>query len=211
MSKSGLKLVCNVNIVNGNLKSKNSQDYAQKPQQNCTFMNSASEHHCSMHSTILYICRKLGIKAFIRPPRILSFIRRWMRRGKSMIKYSRLMMQVICLDLRQKFQGKVGKWGNLEPHLKVLTNEKRGRLKVVAFDRSPFKLFSLKFSTKSVQTPSCERPKTTQRTQSLSFEIKNCFPIAVLRRSFMKKSGKLTCHVVIQTSLLILRRRTKYR
>jgi hypothetical protein len=26
-----------------NLKSENSQDYAQKPQQNCTFMNSASE------------------------------------------------------------------------------------------------------------------------------------------------------------------------
>ncbi len=31
-----------VNIVSGNLKSENSQDYAQKPQQNCTFMNSAS-------------------------------------------------------------------------------------------------------------------------------------------------------------------------
>jgi hypothetical protein len=36
LSKSGLKLVCNVNIVCGNLKSENSQDYAQKPQQNCT-------------------------------------------------------------------------------------------------------------------------------------------------------------------------------
>jgi hypothetical protein len=42
MSKSGLKLVCNINIVHGNLKSANSQDYAQKPQQNCTFINSAS-------------------------------------------------------------------------------------------------------------------------------------------------------------------------
>jgi hypothetical protein len=41
-SKSGLKLVCNVNIVYGNLKSENSQDFAQKPQQNCTFMNSTS-------------------------------------------------------------------------------------------------------------------------------------------------------------------------
>jgi hypothetical protein len=39
---SGLKLVCNVNIVYGNLKSENSQDYAQKPRRNCTFMNSAS-------------------------------------------------------------------------------------------------------------------------------------------------------------------------
>ncbi len=46
MGKSGLKLVCNVNIVYGNLKSENSQDYAQKTQRNCTFsytfMNSAS-------------------------------------------------------------------------------------------------------------------------------------------------------------------------
>jgi hypothetical protein len=40
--KSGLKLVCNINIVYENLKPKNSQDYAQKSQRNCTFMNSAS-------------------------------------------------------------------------------------------------------------------------------------------------------------------------
>ncbi len=36
LSKSGLKLVpkkCTLNIVYGNLKSENSQDYAQKPQQ----------------------------------------------------------------------------------------------------------------------------------------------------------------------------------
>ncbi len=31
--------VCNVHIVHGNLKSDNSPDYSQKPQQNCTFMN----------------------------------------------------------------------------------------------------------------------------------------------------------------------------
>jgi hypothetical protein len=42
LNKSGLKLECNANIVYGNLKSENSQDYAQKPHQNCTFMNSAS-------------------------------------------------------------------------------------------------------------------------------------------------------------------------
>jgi hypothetical protein len=36
-----LQLVCNVNR-NGNLKSENFQDYVQKPQRNCTFMNSAS-------------------------------------------------------------------------------------------------------------------------------------------------------------------------
>ncbi len=42
LSKSGLKLVCNVNIVHGNLKSQNSQDHVQKLQRNCTFINSAS-------------------------------------------------------------------------------------------------------------------------------------------------------------------------
>ncbi len=42
LSKSDLKLVCNVNIVYGNLKSENSEDYAQKPQRNCPLMNSAS-------------------------------------------------------------------------------------------------------------------------------------------------------------------------
>jgi hypothetical protein len=41
-AKVVLKLVCNVNIVYGNLKSENSEDYAQKPERNCTFMNSAS-------------------------------------------------------------------------------------------------------------------------------------------------------------------------
>jgi hypothetical protein len=41
LSKSSLKLVFNVNIVYGKLKSENSQDYAQENQRNCTFMNSA--------------------------------------------------------------------------------------------------------------------------------------------------------------------------
>jgi hypothetical protein len=36
-------------------------------------------------------------------------------------------------------------------------------MKVVAFDRSPSKLFMLRFSNKPVQIQSCERPKTTQR------------------------------------------------
>ncbi len=43
LSKNGLKLVCNLNIAYGNLKSENSQDYAQQPRRNCMFMNSASE------------------------------------------------------------------------------------------------------------------------------------------------------------------------
>jgi hypothetical protein len=38
-------------------------------------------------------------------------------------------------------------------------------------------LFSLRFSNRSVQAPSCERPKTTQRILFLSFEIKNSFQI----------------------------------
>jgi hypothetical protein len=45
LSKIGLKLVCNVNIVYGKLKSENSQHYAQKTQRSSTFMNSASEQH----------------------------------------------------------------------------------------------------------------------------------------------------------------------
>ncbi len=52
LNKSDLKLVCNVNIVYGNLKSENSQDYAQKPYQNCTFMNLASGTRTSKS----YIC-----------------------------------------------------------------------------------------------------------------------------------------------------------
>ena len=80
--------------------------------------------------------------------------------------------------------------------LKVLTNEKRGGLRVISFDRSSFKLFSRKFSKESAQAPSCERHKTTQRTLFLLFANNNCFPIAVLCRIFMKKSVKLTCHVV---------------
>jgi hypothetical protein len=44
LRKSGLKLVGNVNIVYRNLKYENSKDYAQKPQRNCKFMNSASGH-----------------------------------------------------------------------------------------------------------------------------------------------------------------------
>ncbi len=71
--------------------------------------------------------------------------------------------------------------------LKVLTNEKRGGLSVVLFDRSPFKLFSLKFSNRLVQAPSCESHKTAPRTLFVSFANNNYFQIAVKRRSFMKK------------------------
>jgi hypothetical protein len=57
--------------------------------------------------------------------------------------------------------------------LKVLTNEERGCFKEAAFGRSPFKLFTLRFSNKSVQAPSSERPKTTRPTLFLSREINN--------------------------------------
>ncbi len=63
--------------------------------------------------------------------------------------------------------------------LKVLTNEKRGVLGVVLFERSRFNLFSRKFSNKFVLAPSFERTKTTLRTLFLSFESNNCFPITV--------------------------------
>ncbi len=53
--------------------------------------------------------------------------------------------------------------------LKVLTNEKRGGLRVISFDRSPFKLISRKFSKEYVQALSCERHKTTQQTLFLLF------------------------------------------
>ncbi len=55
--------------------------------------------------------------------------------------------------------------------LKVLTNEKRGLLTEVAFDRSPFKLFSLWFHTNRCKL----HPVTPQRTLFLSFAINNCF------------------------------------
>ncbi len=44
----------------------------------------------------------------------------------------------------------------------------------VLFNRSRFKLFTLRFSNKSMQAPSCERPKTTQRSLFLVFEYNNC-------------------------------------
>jgi hypothetical protein len=63
--------------------------------------------------------------------------------------------------------------------LKVLTNEKRGGLKVIAFDKSPFKVFRLKFSNESIQASSCERTKTAQRILFLLFANNNCFPITL--------------------------------
>jgi hypothetical protein len=59
----------------------------------------------------------------------------------------------------------------------------------VALERSPFQVFSLRFSKKSAQAPSCKRPKTTQRTLFLSFEIKNWFPITVKCRRLFKNPG----------------------
>jgi hypothetical protein len=50
----------------------------------------------------------------------------------------------------------------LSKHLEVFTNEKKDG--VVSFDRSLFKLFTLTFSNKSVQAPSCEtKPRPISR------------------------------------------------
>ncbi len=65
-----------------------------------------------------------------------------------------------------------------------------------AFDRSLFKLFTLRFSSKSVQAPSCEKPKTTQRTLFLSFEINKLIPNNGIASEAYEKSRKLVCHVV---------------
>ncbi len=64
--------------------------------------------------------------------------------------------------------------------LKVFTNEKRGGLIVISFDRPPFKLLSRKFSKESVHAPSCERHKPTQRTLFLLFANNYWFPITLL-------------------------------
>ncbi len=64
-------------------------------------------------------------------------------------------------------------------NLKVLTIAKRGGLSVESFDWSPFKLFSLKFSNKLVQAPSCQRHKTAPRTLFILFANYNCCPITL--------------------------------
>ncbi len=64
-SKSGLKLVCYVNVVYGNLKSENSKDYTprkQKPQRNCTFMNPASGQKTPFQQSCQYFCPRYGNK-----------------------------------------------------------------------------------------------------------------------------------------------------
>jgi hypothetical protein len=50
---------------------------------------------------------------------------------------------------------------------------KGGGVIVKSFNRSPFKLFSRKFSKESVQAPSCERHKTTQQNLFLLFANNN--------------------------------------
>jgi hypothetical protein len=62
--------------------------------------------------------------------------------------------------------------------IKVFTNKNSERRPVVLVDRSPFKLFTLRISKKSVRSSSCERPKTTQRTLFLLFENNYCIPIS---------------------------------
>ncbi len=93
-------------------------------------------------------------------------------------------------------------------HLKVMTNEKRGGLKVVSFERSPFKLFTLRFSNKSVQAPSCERSKTAPRTLFLLFANNNCIPVSAYCRAAAQFSHRtLICNNGIVHLPRYLRRR----
>ncbi len=62
-------------------------------------------------------------------------------------------------------------------------------------DRSPFKIFSLRFSTKSVQAPSCERPKTAANTVSIILN-QELFPNSGIATELYENMGKLACHVV---------------
>jgi hypothetical protein len=99
------------------------------------------------------------------PPNII-----WLEsklRGPGLAKTRHILYYIILLYISRK---------NILISLKILTIEKRGGLKEVTFDRSPFKLFTLRFSNKSVQAPSCERPRTAPL---LSLANNNCFQIAV--------------------------------
>jgi hypothetical protein len=76
--------------------------------------------------------------------------------------------------MNDKFSGAFrisGAFRKIIPRLKVLTNDKRGGVRVTSFDRPPFKLLSRKFSKDSVQAPSCERHKTLSEHLILLFAI----------------------------------------
>ncbi len=67
---------------------------------------------------------------------------------------------------------------------------------MVAFDRSPFKLFSLRFSTNSVQAQSCERPKITRRTLSLIISNQELFLNSGIASELYEKIRETCMHVV---------------
>ncbi len=54
--------------------SENSQDYAQKPQRNCMFMNSAASYKCSISAgpKIFFTQRKPG--DFFKPADMLAYL-----------------------------------------------------------------------------------------------------------------------------------------
>ncbi len=51
-------LQCEPCTVYGNLKSENSQDYAQKPRRNCTFMNKPSVQYVTVNRYGIYTVKK---------------------------------------------------------------------------------------------------------------------------------------------------------
>jgi hypothetical protein len=64
-------------------------------------------------------------------------------------KYLLFLKKQFC-KVASIFTAFINAQGRYNDTLKVLTNEKRGGLRVISFDRSPFKLFSRKFSKESV-------------------------------------------------------------
>jgi hypothetical protein len=78
------------------------------------------------------------------------------------------------------------------------------------FDRTRFKLFTQIFSNKSVQSSSCERPKTAQRTlfllffadtfsvNSLTIECYRFQPNSFLIGQYVKQAGLIIPGVPVQ-------------
>ncbi len=92
--------------------------------------------------------------------------------------------------------------------LKVLTNEKRGGLKVVAFDRSDFKLFTLRFSNKSFKPHPLRGLK--QHSETCFYHLKSMFPNNDIVSEAYKNPRNLHPTWPIQSSQLILCWHSKY-
>ncbi len=149
----------------------------------CSDYNGTGTRYCNV---INLFCRSI---ISIWSPKFFAFRRNVILFCSYPVGPSRTLSELIILilHLQKKFrycngyeESAISWLASYGSPLKVLTNEKRGGLRVISFDRSPFKLFSRKFSKESVQAPSCERHKTTQRTLFLLFANNYWFPITLL-------------------------------